>query len=83
MGMIRHISILLGLVVTLVVPAVAFGGNQSSTPSDGGSAQGALSSGGEGSLPFTGLNLALIVLAGVALVATGLLLRRRARSNES
>jgi hypothetical protein len=30
-----------------------------------------------GALPFTGLNLALIILAGLALVATGVLLRRR------
>ena len=33
-------------------------------------------------LPFTGLNLVLIVLAGLSLIATGLLLRRR-RGGES
>jgi hypothetical protein len=46
--------------------------------SQGSVADGVLSSGG--ALPFTGLNLALIVLAGLALLATGLLLRRRTDS---
>ncbi len=31
----------------------------------------------KGTLPFTGLNLALVVVGGLVLLATGLLLRRR------
>jgi hypothetical protein len=46
----------------------------------GGSAAGgqevAAGAAAGGSLPFTGLNLALLVLFGVGLVVTGLLLRR-------
>ena len=36
---------------------------------------------GAGSLPFTGLNLAIVAIAGVALVGTGLAVRRASRSN--
>ena len=83
MATLRRLLIPFGLLTTLVIPAVAMAGNQSGTPGDAGSAQGALSSGGSGSLPFTGLNLALIVLAGAALIATGFVLRRRTGSSES
>jgi hypothetical protein len=36
---------------------------------------------GSGALPFTGLDLALVVLAGVALVGLGLALRRTTRAS--
>jgi hypothetical protein len=83
MRVVRRIVVLLGLLATLVFPAVALAGNQSATLGDGGGAQGALSGGGEGTLPFTGLNLVLIVLAGIALIGTGVLLRRRSGSGAS
>jgi len=40
-------------------------------------------SGSSGSLPFTGLDIVLIALGGVALVGTGLLIRRTTRSDAS
>lgn len=75
------------LATLLAIPAVAFAGDPSNGPGSGGEAQGAVESGvvsggTQGALPFTGLNLALIVIAGVALVATGLLLRRRSSTSD-
>jgi hypothetical protein len=52
---------------------VVYGGGGGNVQQD--LASGAL--GNEGTLPFTGLNLVLIVIAGVALIATGILLKRR------
>jgi hypothetical protein len=52
---------------------VVYGGAPGNVQQD--LASGAL--GNEGTLPFTGLNLALIIVAGVALIATGILLKRR------
>jgi hypothetical protein len=73
------------LIVALVLPSVALAGN----PSDG-DILGVAGSGGTSApgndvdgvfqaeaLPFTGLNLALIVGIGVALVILGVVLRRR------
>jgi LPXTG-motif cell wall-anchored protein len=71
-----------GVAATLSLPAVALAENMSSTPSKGTVAQQAVVSSGvapSGSLPFTGVNLALMLVLGIALVATGLLLRRRSQ----
>lgn len=66
------------LFVFLFSAVVAFAANPSGTPGQGGGAQGEAEGGG--GLPFTGLNLALIVLGAVALLAVGVALRRSARS---
>lgn len=69
---------------TFVVPAAALGGTNPSTHGNtAGVAQGLLSSQGGNDLPFTGLNLALIVIGGLVLLGTGILLRRRSGSSES
>jgi hypothetical protein len=73
------------MVVALVVAPTAVAG---AYVSGGGDAQGDVASGvggasSGGNLPFTGLDLALIVIGGVALLATGLLLRRSARSRSA
>ena len=83
----KRIAITLASLGTLLsVPAIAFAADPSNGPGSGGSAQGqvdsSLSGSVQGTLPFTGLNLALIVIAGVALLATGLLLRRRSRASD-
>ncbi len=52
---------------------IVYGGDAGNVQQD--LASGAL--GSDGTLPFTGLNLVLIVIAGIALVATGILLKRR------
>jgi hypothetical protein len=66
----------------LTLPATAFAGTDGTNYVQPGTLEGG---GGvteqAGSLPFTGLNLALILLAGAVLIATGLLLRRRAASS--
>ena len=84
-GVMRRVLVLVaGMAAALALPAVAFAENMSSAPGDGTTAQDAVLSGevsSSGSLPFTGLNLALIVVAGLALVATGLLLRRRSQDS--
>jgi len=75
-----------GLGAGLVFAAVAVAGLGTSLAAyggEGGNAQANVEAGAVGSpasLPFTGLNLALIAVAGVALIATGLVLRRRSRS---
>lgn len=63
----------------LAAPSAALAGNPSDT---GGAAgvQGTLSSGGGGNLPFTGLNIAVIAIAGVLLIGAGMLMRRRGAS---
>jgi hypothetical protein len=37
--------------------------------------------GGGGALPFSGLDIAIVVLAGLAILATGLLIRRASRTD--
>jgi hypothetical protein len=80
MKTVRRLLIGLGLIATLVLPTAAFAGNQSDTSgvlgASGSGSGGALSESGS-ALPFTGVNLALIIIAGLVLVGTGLLLRRR------
>jgi hypothetical protein len=60
----------------------ALAGGYVSSGSEGGAASGASGSAtAAGSLPFTGLDLALIVVGGLMLLASGLLLRRASRSS--
>ena len=74
-----------GVAAALVVTPAALGGGYIS---NGGGAQGDVESGvggaaSAGSLPFTGLDLALIVVGGMALLVTGFLLRRAGRSRDA
>jgi hypothetical protein len=85
MKILRRTLISFGVLAMLVAPATAFAGDPST-----GTAGGILSGGGSGgaggtggTLPFTGLNLALILIAAFALVTTGIVLRRRSNSNET
>lgn len=81
--------ILIGSLLALGAVPAAFAGNDPTGGVYGGSAgnvqqdlaSGAL--GNSGSLPFTGMNLILIAIAGVALIATGFLLKRRSSSTNS
>jgi hypothetical protein len=57
------------------------GGGTESTPATVQVQQGAEDSGG--SLPFTGLELGLVVLAGIGLVSLGLVMRRQTRRSSS
>jgi hypothetical protein len=85
----------MGIVVVLVVviaalagPAAAFGQTPAGSQYSGnlgqtahGSGGGGVAAGGGGAqLPFTGLDLGGVAGAGAALMATGLLLRRRAQN---
>ncbi|MCC6223262.1 MAG: hypothetical protein IT201_07180 [Thermoleophilia bacterium] len=71
----------LATLVLLAVPAAAFAQNVSESDGTAGSAQGDVA--GSGSLPFTGLDLTLIVIGALALLVTGVLLRRRGSTNHS
>lgn len=73
------VSLALG---TLVLPMGAFGANPSDDGGIAGQTQTLVSVQGEAGLPFTGLDLALIVIGGLALLGTGVLLRRLNGSNE-
>jgi hypothetical protein len=78
--------LLSAIVLGLTVAPAAMAG--SGYVSGGGGAQGDVASGvggasSGGNLPFTGLDLALIVIGGVALLATGVLLRRAGRSGKA
>ena len=46
----------------------------------GGGVQGGVEAGGAGALPFTGLDLLLLIGAGAMLIAAGLTLRRLGRA---
>jgi len=70
---IRRIFIALAGVAALALPATAFAGN----PSTGDVLSVSGSTGGGGTLPFTGLNLAVVIGIGVGLLLLGLVLRRR------
>ena len=66
-----------------VALAAGNGSSASAYGGSGGQVAGTLASapkGSSGTLPFTGLNLALIVLAALALVTVGFTLRRVSRS---
>jgi len=67
-------------IAALTAPATALAADPSigSTPAGAGTGAGGEVTGG--SLPFTGLNLGLILAGAAVLIATGLLLRRRASS---
>jgi hypothetical protein len=71
-------AIVVGLTVAPSAMAGAYVSGGSGAQGDVASGVGGASSGGN--LPFTGLDLALIVIGGVALLATGFLLRRAGRS---
>lgn len=81
--------ILIGSLFALGVVPAAFASDDPTGGVYGGSAgnvqqdlaSGAL--GNDGTLPFTGMNLVLIAIAGVALIATGILLKRRSSSTNS
>jgi hypothetical protein len=78
------VLVLGGVSTALVFTALAVAGVATSVSAyggEGGRAQASVAGAVNASnLPFTGVNLGLIVLAGIVLVAAGLLLRRRARS---
>lgn len=68
-----------GLVAGLVSAPVALAASDPSAPSGtAGGAQGQIDGvQSAGSLPFTGMNLTLILIGGAVLLAAGFLLRRR------
>lgn len=86
MATIRVITVaaltMLGALLTsaaaLAVDVSLYGHDTQGSQAQGEAAGGVVESGG--TLPFTGLNLFLIVIAGAALLATGLMLRRRSGS---
>ena len=89
MGMVKRLYVICGGVLAYLVTAsvaLAQDPTQSGYGGTGGNIQGGVEGGGtgtgSGSLPFTGLDLMLLVGAGVLLLAAGLTLRRvgRARS---
>ena len=90
MGMVKHLYVMGGGVLAYLATAsvaLAQDPTQSGYGGTGGNIQGGVEGGtgggtASGSLPFTGLDLMLLVGAGVLLLAAGLTLRRvgRARS---
>jgi hypothetical protein len=76
----RWLVVLLVVVVSLLGPVAAASGQTSAgsqyTGNLGQTAHGG-QSGGAGTLPFTGLDLGAVAGGGIALVAAGIVLRRR------
>lgn len=69
------LAFLLSAAVALAAPPVVsvYGG-------EGGGVQGELEQGGEGGLPFTGLDLRILLAGAALLVAVGVILRKLARA---
>lgn len=79
MKLTRSLSLALVFVVALAfaAPAVAASPGQDAYGGTGASQQSA------GSLPFTGLNLATLVVVAAALLATGIVIRHSVRRGNS
>lgn len=63
------------IAMVLLAAAPAFGAQTSPADSQYGAVKGEHAGGGGGSLPFTGMNLLVLVAAGTGLVAGGVALR--------
>lgn len=81
----RHLKAVLIITLAALISApIALAQEPSSGAGEGGSVQGAVGGGGSnasGSLPFTGLDLTVLVAGALVLLAFGLLLRARTRSS--
>ena len=71
-------------VASLVWAGAAFGAGSAAAEGHGGAAAGnvqsALAGSGSGVLPFTGLSIAIVVVAGLLFVAMGVTMRRASRA---
>lgn len=78
-------SIVLALVVLAFTAGVASAANATQDAYGGllGQQQSSGPTQSGASLPFTGFDVAIVALVGVALVGTGLVVRRTVRSNQS
>ena len=76
-------SIVLALVVLAFTAGVASAQNATQDAYGGLLGQQTTSGQQGASLPFTGFDVAIVALIGVALVGTGLVVRRTVRSNQS
>lgn len=72
----KLIALIVVLVLTSATAAFASGGATQSGYMSGDQVLGAVQKSSGGTLPFTGLSLVGIVVAGVLLVAVGFLMRR-------
>ena len=76
---VRVLTAAVTTVAMLALPAAAFAGDGYNTPSGGVAGEQT----GGGTLPFTGSELLLYVVVGVAIIASGFALRALAARNES
>jgi len=65
----------------LVWTPVALAQQPTSGLGEGGGVQGAVGGGGDGALPFTGLDLVFLIVGALALLVVGLGLRRLGRAS--
>jgi hypothetical protein len=76
----RRLTLLVGSLVAVLLSApVALAEALGGYGGQGGGVQSELESGGEGALPFTGLNLGLLLAGALLLILLGLGLLRSAR----
>jgi hypothetical protein len=81
--MTRFLVVAATSAAALVWSGVAFGSGSAAAQGHAGTAgnvQNALAQSGSGALPFTGLNIVLLVAAGILLLSMGVTIRRLSRA---
>ena len=82
----RIVILAVAVAIALMIPSMALGASstcQAYSPQECSASNQGTSDGADGSLPFTGLNTALLAVVGSTLLGAGLVVRQLSRSREN